>query len=105
MAQSGALLSQIPTLPSPSDRRPGMPEVRSTHAGPSGGTPTDRDRFDSEAERLRFQTGQAKVCVFTTVASISLHAGETLAMAAVRARTRESASSTRPASRASPDGR
>src|SRR6478736_4048311 len=38
-----------------------------------------RDRFDPEAERLRFQTGQAKVCVFTTVASISLHAGETLA--------------------------
>ncbi|MFC7375415.1 helicase [Brachybacterium sp. GCM10030268] len=35
-------------------------------------------RFDVEAERLRFQTGQAKVCVFTTVASISLHAGETL---------------------------
>ena len=38
-----------------------------------------RDRFDPEAERLRFQTGEAKVCVFTTVASISLHAGETLA--------------------------
>jgi hypothetical protein len=38
-----------------------------------------RDRFDAEAERHRFQTGQAKVCVFTTVASISLHAGETLA--------------------------
>jgi hypothetical protein len=37
-----------------------------------------RDRFDPEAERLRFQTGKAKVCVFTTVASISLHAGETL---------------------------
>ena len=37
-----------------------------------------RDRFDPEAERLRFQTGEAKVCVFTTVASISLHAGETL---------------------------
>ncbi|MET0448713.1 MAG: helicase, partial [Aeromicrobium sp.] len=37
------------------------------------------DRFDAEAERLRFQTGQATVCVFTTVASISLHAGETLA--------------------------
>ncbi|MDN6330107.1 MAG: helicase [Brachybacterium sp.] len=37
-----------------------------------------RDRFDVEAERLRFQTGEAKVCVFTTVASISLHAGETL---------------------------
>jgi hypothetical protein len=39
MPQSGALLSQIPTLPSPSDRRSGMPEVRSTHAGPSDGTP------------------------------------------------------------------
>lgn len=38
-----------------------------------------RDRFDPEAERLRFQTGRAKVCVFTTVASISLHAGEILA--------------------------
>ncbi|UUZ59152.1 hypothetical protein [Nocardioides sp. B-3] len=37
-----------------------------------------RDRFDPEAERLKFQTGQAKVCVFTTVASISLHAGESL---------------------------
>ncbi len=37
-----------------------------------------RDRFDVEAERLRFQTGEAQVCVFTTVASISLHAGETL---------------------------
>lgn len=36
------------------------------------------DRFDAEAERLRFQTGQARACVFTTVASISLHAGETL---------------------------
>jgi len=37
-----------------------------------------RDRFDPEAERLRFQTGQATVCVFTAVASMSLHAGETL---------------------------
>ena len=37
-----------------------------------------RDRFDVEEERLRFQTGKAPVCVFTTVASISLHAGETL---------------------------
>lgn len=37
-----------------------------------------RNRFDPEAERLRFQTGTAKVCVVTTVASISLHAGETL---------------------------
>ena len=37
-----------------------------------------RDRFDVEEQRLRFQTAQAKVCVFTTVASISLHAGESL---------------------------
>ncbi|KQT89581.1 helicase [Marmoricola sp. Leaf446] len=37
-----------------------------------------RDRFDPEVERLRFQTGRARVCVFTTVASISLHAGEAL---------------------------
>ncbi|UEJ81829.1 helicase [Brachybacterium halotolerans subsp. kimchii] len=37
-----------------------------------------RDRFDVEAERLRFQRGEAKVCVFTSVASISLHAGESL---------------------------
>ncbi|HSX69094.1 helicase [Nocardioides sp.] len=37
-----------------------------------------RDRFDTEAERLRFQRGETKVVVFTTVASISLHAGESL---------------------------
>ncbi|RFU20993.1 DEAD/DEAH box helicase [Geodermatophilus marinus] len=37
-----------------------------------------RDRFDVEAERLRFQRGQAPVCVFTVTASISLHAGELL---------------------------
>jgi hypothetical protein len=37
-----------------------------------------RDRFDVEAERLRFQTGEAPVCVFTVTASISLHAGERL---------------------------
>jgi hypothetical protein len=37
-----------------------------------------RDRFDVEAERLRFQTGDAQVCVFTVTASISLHAGERL---------------------------
>ncbi|MQA33485.1 helicase [Modestobacter roseus] len=37
-----------------------------------------RDRFDVEAERLRFQTGEAPVCVFTVTASISLHAGEQL---------------------------
>ena len=42
-----------------------------------------RDRFgrgpgDPEAERLRFQRGEAMVCVFTVTASISLHAGEEL---------------------------
>src|SRR4051812_19097419 len=37
-----------------------------------------RDRFDVEAERLRFQRGDAMVCVFTVTASISLHAGEQL---------------------------
>jgi hypothetical protein len=37
-----------------------------------------RDRFDVEGERLRFQRGEAMVCVFTVTASISLHAGETL---------------------------
>jgi hypothetical protein len=37
-----------------------------------------RDRFDVEAERLRFQRGDAPVCVFTVTASISLHAGEVL---------------------------
>jgi hypothetical protein len=38
-----------------------------------------RDRFDKEAERLRFQTGRAPVVVFTVTSSVSLHAGETLA--------------------------
>ncbi len=37
-----------------------------------------RDRFDVEGERLRFQRGEAPVCVFTVTASISLHAGELL---------------------------
>jgi hypothetical protein len=37
-----------------------------------------RDLFDVEAERLRFQRGEAAVCVFTVTASISLHAGELL---------------------------
>jgi hypothetical protein len=37
-----------------------------------------RERFDVEAERLRFQRGEAAVCVFTVTASISLHAGELL---------------------------
>lgn len=36
-------------------------------------------RFDMESERLRFQRGQAQVCVFTVSSSISLHAGEMLA--------------------------
>jgi hypothetical protein len=37
-----------------------------------------RDRFDVESERLRFQRGEAMVCVFTVTASISLHAAELL---------------------------
>jgi hypothetical protein len=37
-----------------------------------------RDRFDVEAERLRFQRGDAMACVFTVTSSISLHAGELL---------------------------
>jgi hypothetical protein len=37
-----------------------------------------RDRFDVEGERLRFQRGEAMVCVFTVTASMSLHAGELL---------------------------
>src|SRR4029453_5902630 len=37
-----------------------------------------RDRFDVEAQRVRFQPGEAPVCVFTVTASISLHAGELL---------------------------
>ncbi|MCW2582006.1 MAG: DEAD-like helicase, partial [Klenkia sp.] len=37
-----------------------------------------RDRFDVAAERLRFQTGESRVCVFTVTASISLHAAEQL---------------------------
>ena len=43
-----------------------------------------RDRFDVEAERLRFQRGEATVCVFTVTASISLHAGELLPDGATR---------------------
>lgn len=35
-------------------------------------------RFDAEEQRLRFQTGDAPVCVFTVTASISLHASELL---------------------------
>ncbi|TFV87988.1 helicase [Blastococcus sp. CT_GayMR16] len=45
-------------------------------AGIYGGV--GRDLGDPEAERLRFQRGEAAVCVFTVTASISLHAGETL---------------------------
>ena len=37
-----------------------------------------QDRFDPEAERLRFQTGRAKAVVFTPTASLSLHAKELL---------------------------
>ena len=48
-----------------------------------------RDRFDVEAERLRFQRGEAMVCVFTVTASISLHAGELLPDG--RARLRDAA--------------
>ena len=42
------------------------------------GSRDGRPRFDVEAERLRFQTGDSRVCVFTVTASISLHAGEQL---------------------------
>ncbi len=42
------------------------------------GSGSNRPRFDVEAERLRFQTGESRVCVFTVTASISLHAGEQL---------------------------
>ncbi|MEE1649948.1 helicase [Brachybacterium sp. J144] len=52
---------------------------RLRHAGIEVATIYGQGRFDMEAERLRFQTGKASVCVFTTVASISLHAGESLA--------------------------
>ena len=51
---------------------------RLREAGLEVATIYGQGRFDVEAERLKFQTGQAKVCVFTTVASISLHAGEPL---------------------------
>jgi len=36
-------------------------------------------RGDAEEQRLRFQRGQASVCVFTTTTAISLHANEHLA--------------------------
>jgi hypothetical protein len=44
----------------------------------SGSDRSGRSPGDPEAERLRFQRGEAMVCVFTVTASISLHAGETL---------------------------
>ncbi|SFF63075.1 helicase [Blastococcus tunisiensis] len=52
-------------------------------AGIYGGAGSGRDGSgrglgDPEAERLRFQRGEALVCVFTVTASISLHAGELL---------------------------
>jgi hypothetical protein len=47
-------------------------------AGIYGSGGSGRNRFDTEAERLRFQRGEAMVCVFTVTASISLHAGELL---------------------------
>jgi hypothetical protein len=47
-------------------------------AGIYGGDRFGRAPGDPEAERLRFQRGEAMVCVFTVTASISLHAGETL---------------------------
>lgn len=47
-------------------------------AGIPGAGIYGRDRFDVERERLRFQRGEAMVCVFTVTTSISLHAGETL---------------------------
>ncbi|MFC4604367.1 DEAD/DEAH box helicase family protein [Rhodococcus kronopolitis] len=36
-------------------------------------------RADAEEERLRFQRGESRVCVFNTTSSISLHANEQLA--------------------------
>ena len=47
-------------------------------AGIYGGDRVGRGLGDPEAERLRFQRGEAMVCVFTVTASISLHAGELL---------------------------
>jgi hypothetical protein len=47
-------------------------------AGIYGTAGSGRDRLDAEGERLRFQRGEALVCVFTVTASISLHAGELL---------------------------
>jgi hypothetical protein len=47
-------------------------------AGIYGSAGSGGPRFDVEAERLRFQRGEAMVCVFTVTASISLHAGEVL---------------------------
>jgi hypothetical protein len=47
-------------------------------AGIYGGGRDGRAVGDPEAERLRFQRGEAMVCVFTVTSSISLHAGELL---------------------------
>jgi hypothetical protein len=47
-------------------------------AGIYGRSRSGRGSGDPEAERLRFQRGEAMVCVFTVTASISLHAGEQL---------------------------
>lgn len=48
-------------------------------SGRNGQTDTQgRSVPERESERLRFQTGAAKVCLCTVVAGISLHAGETL---------------------------
>jgi hypothetical protein len=47
-------------------------------AGIYGGDRSGRGLGDPEAERLRFQRGDAMVCVFTVTAAISLHAGELL---------------------------
>lgn len=47
-------------------------------AGIYGRDRSGRAPGDPEAERLRFQRGEAPVCVLTVTASISLHAGELL---------------------------
>ncbi len=47
-------------------------------AGIYGRDGSGRGPGDPEAERLRFQRGEAPVCVLTVTASISLHAGELL---------------------------
>ena len=64
-----------------------------------------RDRFDVEAERLRFQRGEAMVCVFTVTASISLHAGELLPDGRTASEPPRVGCSTSPGSPASRPGR